>query len=406
MSGTAKRILLVAEAVTLAHLARPLAVADALQAGTDWGVSLACDPRFRRFLGAFRGDFRELSSIEPEAFLKALRRGSPIYDAATLQRYVDDDLRVIHEVEPDLIVGDFRLSLSVSARVAGVPYVSLASACWSPFYEPGTWPVPAVWLTKVLPLPVAERVFRLVRRAAFAVHSRPLNRVRARYGLADLGWCLRRAYTDGDFVAYVDAPALFPIEALPATHRFVGPALWEPPASLPPWWEALSQDRPIVYVTFGSSGQATLLPSVVETLSTLDASIMIATADRTRLPILPPNAYVAEFLPGTQAAKRANVVVCNGGSPTSYQALAAGVPVVGIASNLDQFLNMQALERIGAGLSFRADRFRPPELLHAVNLLLTDEGFKRNAKRVQAWCADHSFASTIRDFLRDAMSSV
>ena len=284
----AKRLLLAAEAVTLAHLARPLAIGRVL-GPPDWSVTLACDPRFRGFLGDFRGSYQELRSIKPEAFLAALRRGTPLYSAATLDRYVTDDLRVIDEVKPDLVVGDFRLSLSVSARLAGVPYVALANAYWSPFYEPVKWPVPELWLTKLLPIAAAEGLFRVTRPAAFALHSRPLNRVRKRHGLPDLGWSLRRVYTDADFVAYADAPALFPIRSLPATHRFIGPTLWEPPVPFPRWWDELSEDRPMVYVTLGSSGQASLLAAVAQTLGALDASVVIATAGRARLPAPPPN---------------------------------------------------------------------------------------------------------------------
>ena len=395
----ARRVLLVAEAVTLAHLARPLTLGRVLEA-MGWSVALACDPRFRGFLGDFHGTYQELRSVEPEVFLAALRRGTPLYDVETLNRYVVDDLRVIGEVKPDLIVGDFRLSLSVSARLARVPYVALANAYWSPFYEPRKWPVPELWLTKLLPIAAAEWVFRAARPAAFALHSRPLNRVRRRHGLADLGLSLRRVYTDADFVAYADAPELFPIASLPATHRFIGPVLWEPPLSLPLWWDELRADRPMVYVTLGSSGQASLLPGVAQTLGDLDASVVIATAGRARLPALPPNARVDEFLSGTQMARRASVVICNGGSLTCYQALSAGVPVIGIASNLDQFLNMQAVERIGAGLSLRSDRFRPAELLRAVRQVLADARFRTSAKRVAHWCAEHSLAGAVRDLLQ------
>ena len=38
--------------------------------------------------------------------------------------------------QPDLVIGDFRLSLSVSARVAGVPYIAIANSWWSPFGRP------------------------------------------------------------------------------------------------------------------------------------------------------------------------------------------------------------------------------------------------------------------------------
>ncbi|MDD5328894.1 MAG: glycosyltransferase, partial [Sulfuricella sp.] len=79
---------------------------------------------------------------------------------------------------------------------------------------------------------------------------------------------------------------------------------------------------------------------------------------------------------------RAQLVICNGGSPTSQQALAAGVPVLGIAGNLDQFLNMQAVEARGAGLCLRADRATPIAIRHATTRLLGNPAFRDSAGKL------------------------
>jgi UDP:flavonoid glycosyltransferase YjiC (YdhE family) len=90
---------------------------------------------------------------------------------------------------------------------------------------------------------------------------------------------------------------------------------------------------------------------------------------------LPANVHAADYLPGMQAAARASLVICNGGSPTSQQALAAGVPVLGIASNMDQFLNMGAVVAAGAGTVLRADRVKPTDVRAAVRSMLDDSRF-------------------------------
>ncbi len=38
------------------------------------------------------------------------------------------DLALLEEIGPDLVIGDFRLSLGISCRVLGIPYVSLVNA--------------------------------------------------------------------------------------------------------------------------------------------------------------------------------------------------------------------------------------------------------------------------------------
>jgi UDP:flavonoid glycosyltransferase YjiC (YdhE family) len=89
-----------------------------------------------------------------------------------------------------------------------------------------------------------------------------------------------------------------------------------------------------------------------------------------------------KYLPGEEAARRARLVICNGGSPTSQQALAAGVPVIGIASNLDQFLNMGTLVRAGAGEIVRADRFSGDRLATLVTKVLAETGYTLAARKL------------------------
>ena len=66
---------------------------------------------------------------------------------------------------------------------------------------------------------------------------------------------------------------------------------------------------------------------------------------------MPANFQVADFVPGELLSSQALFVVTNGGSSTGYQALAAGVPVLGIPSNLDQYLATQAITLRSGGLT-------------------------------------------------------
>jgi UDP:flavonoid glycosyltransferase YjiC (YdhE family) len=351
-SGRRPRILFVSEAVTLAHLARPIALAQALDPA-DYEVVLAADPRYRFLLPDLAIDFRAIRTISSERFLDALARGRPLYDAETLRGYVREDLEVIRETSPDVIVGDFRLSLAISARVAGIPYLTISNVYWSP-HARLRFPMPELPLTKWLGVSLAKMVFGMVRPWAFAVHTLPLNRVRREYGLSHLGFDLRRIYTEADYTLYADVPEFIPTESLPAHHRFLGPILWSPSVALPPWWDDLPRDSGVIYVTLGSSGPSGLLAVVLDTLADLPVTVLAATAARVALRTIPRNARVAEFLPGASASARARLVVCNGGSLTTQQALTLGTPVLGLVSNMDQHLNMGAVVRKGAGELLRA----------------------------------------------------
>jgi UDP:flavonoid glycosyltransferase YjiC (YdhE family) len=377
--GRARRVLFFAEAVTLAHVARPLVLMDALPPDA-WHAVLACDDRYHRFTHNLQRETLPLGSIDSARFLRALAQGKPVYSIETLRGYVAEDLRLIDRVRPDIIVGDFRLSLSVSARVARVPYVAIANWYWSPLRPRRQFPLPVLPMTRWLPLPVAHALFRWASPIAFAAHCAPLNRLRREHGLASLGNDLRRVYTDADQTLYADAPAERP--ELPTYHRVIGPIVWSPPVALPPWWGTLPSDRPLVYVTLGSSGMHRVLGALVQALAQLPVVVVVATAGAALEAPLPANVFTADYLPGAEAAARAALVVCNGGSPTCQQAAAAGVPVLGIASNMDQFINMEAVEEAGAGIVMRADRLTRVQLQHAITQMLTSSEYRAAAARL------------------------
>jgi UDP:flavonoid glycosyltransferase YjiC (YdhE family) len=383
------KVLFFAEAVTLAHVARCLVLADALHSKHD--VSLAVASTAQRHVPENRFRLIPLESIPGERFVEALRRGQPVYDEATLRRYVEDDLRLIDEVRPDVVVGDFRLSLSVSARVRGVPYVGITNAYWSPWYRRAA-PLPVLPWTGVVPLAVARPVFALGCRPIMASHSRPLNRVRSRYGLPPLGTDLRRVYSDADHVAYADVPELHPTPDRPVTHQYLGPILWSPPVTPPAWWGE-AQSETSAYVTMGSSGDPGLLGVIVKALDELGVTARVATAGAAFTPPPRTRARIAAYLPGIEAARRADFVVCNGGSLTVQQALSAGKPVLGIASNMDQFLNMQPIVEAGAGIVVRADRASRSTVLRAAARLLHETGARTQAHRLSGVLARYSAAN-------------
>ena len=378
---TKRRILFFAEAVTLAHVARPIALAATLD--PERYVSfLACDARYSRFMASDTTQALPLHSISSAQFLKSLARGSPVYDLATLRDYLREDLALIDRIQPDLIVGDFRLSLSVGARLAGVPYAAVTNAYWSPHYRHRSFPMPVLPMTRVAPVALARSLFQMAQPLAFPLHCRPLNRLRTENGLASFGSDLRKIYTDADHRLYADDPDMFPLDGLPATDCHLGPVLWSPPMAVPDAWKAIDASRPTVYLTLGSSGSVDTARKVLEAVADAGMNLIVASAGASLPSLRHPRIFVSDFVPGDAAVALSQLVICNGGSPTSQQALAAGVPVLGIAGNMDQFLNMEGVVRAGAGCVLRADRIDHATLAGRVEAMLADAPMREAARSI------------------------
>lgn len=381
MPASPLKVLFFAEGATLAHVARPYVVAQSLSPEA-FEVVFARPSSFA-WLTAGSG-FRtiDLPCQDAKVFARRLEHGRPLYDYATLAAYVEQDLALIETERPDVVIGDFRLSLSVSARLRNVPYVTICDAYWSPEY-PSRPPLPVLSFTRFTPIPLASLLFRHIAPLAMRLHTLPLERLRAHHGLPSLGHDLRRCYTDADLRLFANFPELFPEVAESETATFIGPISWSPAANAS--LELTTAGRPLVYVTMGSSGDIGVLGSVIEAVGSFDCDIVVSTAGRS-VPgkVRTSSTRLFDYLPGEQVCERASLVVCNGGSPTTNQALAQGVPVLGIASNMDQFLNMRAVEEFGAGILVRGDRARPERIRTAAQALLTHPAFAARARALAA----------------------
>jgi UDP:flavonoid glycosyltransferase YjiC (YdhE family) len=377
LNDARRRILFVAEDLTLAQVVRLAALAERLDR-RHYEIHFACREFAPLVFSRLDAVQWPLPTVEKEAALKRLAKGERMYDEKTLIRYVESELALFEKVNPDLVIGDFRLSLSVSAPYAKVPLATLINAYWSPFAVRESFPVPD---HPIVSLIGAERAARYMPQAlpkAFAFFGAPLSAVRRKFGLSALDSLLEQL-TFGDLTLHPDVPELCPTRGAPDHHVYLGAIPWSPNVPLPGFWKELRDDIPTIYVTLGSSGSVTAVPAVVEALADLPVQVLLASAGRLRPDRLPPNTHLAEYLPGDLAARRSSVVVTNGGSSTGYQALTEGVPVLGVPFNMDQYLAMTAIAAAGAGVLVRAGTVSAREVRRGILRILDNAAFSRAA---------------------------
>jgi UDP:flavonoid glycosyltransferase YjiC (YdhE family) len=119
---------------------------------------------------------------------------------------------------------------------------------------------------------------------------------------------------------------------------------------------------------------------------------------------IPHNVVASDYLPGDQVAARARLVICNGGSPTTHQALAHGTPVLGIPANLDQMLNMHFVVRSGAGVAVRADAVERDQIRRIVKEMLDTQTFSDRAQTIAAAFREYHSASRFASIVNELAS--
>lgn len=393
-----RRILIVGHDVTLAHLGRPLTLANAAM-DDGWDVHLATSGRIDTIQHDFTGRLHRLTTVDPGRFAQNLAHGRPVFSAHELEAQLAEDIELIKATDPALIVGDFRLTMGIASRLRGVEYANLTNAYWSPWTQ-NHFTVPDLPVLRHLPSTISQALFALARPIAFAMHARPLRQLFIRSGIENPPDSLQTAYTFGDYQLFSDLPSVYSGAQFPPTCRFIGPVQWAPKTTRPAWWNDALAHRPLAYVCMGSSGNQNLLGKVVDALAGMGVRSIVAGSPKT-LEQSQAKAWVEPVMNGAEAAAICDIVVCNGGSPSTYQALAAGKPVVGICGNLDQYLNMHHIGRAGAGLTLRSDSISRHRVREAAEHALNDPAIRRAAQTLQSEIQTHEAGAAFTRFLRE-----
>ena len=212
-------------------------------------------------------------------------------------------------------------------------------------------------------------------------------------------------------------PASLDPSPFPVTIRFrdSGPTRGGP---LPDWWDGA--DAPLVYLTFGTVlGHMSIAAGVYRTALSAIAGVPVRALltlgrrfDRSGLGPIPPNVHVEAWVDEADVLAAADLVVCHGGSGTTFGALAAGVPVVVVPLFADQFENGRRVADGGAGLVVEATRTTDapvrrligeedaPRVAAGIMSALATPSYRRSARRIAAEMAS---ARTVDEVLADLL---
>jgi UDP:flavonoid glycosyltransferase YjiC (YdhE family) len=173
--------------------------------------------------------------------------------------------------------------------------------------------------------------------------------------------------------------------------RFRRPQTVPAGPALPSRWG--DPGAPLVYVSFGSvAGSlppfAGLYAAVLDVLATEPVRVLMTTGsglDPATLHPVPANACVLQWWPQEAAMVEAAVVVGHGGFGTTMAALRAGLPQVVLPLfALDQFLNAERVEAVGAGAQVLGGLAAVAEIPAALRHVLQHPDAVEGAGRIAA----------------------
>jgi UDP:flavonoid glycosyltransferase YjiC (YdhE family) len=202
-----------------------------------------------------------------------------------------------------------------------------------------------------------------------------------------------------DLLLVNDLPDFYAHEALPEHIRLVGPlfAPAERDAEVDPAIARLfarTQTRPKIFCTMGSSGSKRALLEAITALTIGKAAAWNSVI------LVPPaicpiasameragehqNVYLTEaFVPAVNVNTMADIVVCHGGQGTVQTALASGTPIVGVAMQMEQQMNLDHVAATGAGIRIPITRWTASNIQKAVREVMQTPSYGERAQQLQ-----------------------
>lgn len=149
-------------------------------------------------------------------------------------------------------------------------------------------------------------------------------------------------------------------------------------------WPGDDDDRPLIYLTFGTVYNATDGPfrHTLDGLAALDARVLVTVGpdgDPDAFRPQPDHITVTRYVPQTALLPRCALVVSHAGSGTFLAALDHGLPQLCLPQAADQFCNARQCAAAGAGVCLLPAEVTADAVGDAANRLLTDPAFSTRA---------------------------
>ena len=328
--------------------------------------------------------------------------------AEELEARVPREMAFFEELKPAAVLTGWCLSVTLSTRVAKVPFVNvLHSTTVREYYEAGlqSWPDRSDFgFVRRLFRNDEERMCRWISRLVLklAAGVRAFNTVGPKYGLPRFKNFID--LIEGDHTLLADIPEWvgFP-EVRPSLH-YVGPLPARIDWPIPDEVTSMSRDKPIVYFAMGSSGKPALVAEILagfegaayRVIAPIESHIEQMTVE------IPENVVVTGFLPAHKVNPMADVSVIHGGQNTVMNACLSGTPIVGIGMHPEQQANLDACVRKGFAIRLSKKRATASDVLAAIERLLHDEDATAAVKVFQGQLAAWNGPENAAHFLKEA----
>ena len=373
-------ILFITDANFLSHLLRCIEIAKTLRSRGE-EVLFAASGIYENLLGHNGFKHYPVWTNEYHQTMDITRSSTyNYYKRERLNKCVKSEISVLKQIQPKVVVGDFRWTLRLSAEYCKVPYVAIINAVWTPYYSFVKSIPENLVLDKMLGNKLVNSNQPKIYELMMYERGKSFNRLREELGITPLNNL--NLEMCGEYNLVPDIPELFPTKNLPDNFEYIGP-LFSKTGSLPVPEKPVLPSEPYIYISIGSTATTKMIKIVFDAFKR-EAIPVVMTTGKQKIDLdVPSNFYLFDYLSAKQAFKNALMIICHGGQGTLYQALSYGVPIIGIATLNDQQWNLDRIENFELGIKFGEDVCSAEEINNAYKEIKSNDKYKKNCLRMR-----------------------
>ena len=287
---------------------------------------------------------------------------SGMTDENFVQTSVLSEIEAIKDFKPDAIFSETRLSSVISAKICGIPIMSVAA-----------WPRSPDFPANVLD---------------YGRHTNVYNKILDQYGLENVNNLAELLYTRSDIKISPSIPDLEPELLQFPDINFVGYILdiELEKEILYQEYENKEKDIILVYFSVGAISPRLYYDTIIETFCDAKEQVIVACGYHYELNngLVSPcdNIKFVQYIKLSDIIHRVKLILFHGGQDTMMTSLLFGIPSITIpGKHFEREYNSASLAQLGVSEQLPVYGFRPNRLIKAVN----DSYSKERAEKCRYW---------------------
>ena len=317
---------------------------------------------------------------------------------------IKGEIKAYKELEPDIVLHGFWPMASLARRmmdkeIPGICFVPLPLV--SNFFDVLPDVPEQLKIFSIFSKPVRLWLFRHIPN--FAKNRVPILRQNnIRHAVYNLGWKGEKLVNTfdllkADITIVNDLPDYYDQSKFPPNIAFTGPLF-----SMPNNNESVDPEivkvfdsknnKPKIFCTLSSSGSEEMLREVIKAFTYGRGLNWNAVILSPHFPLKEANkllgnrdgVYITDkFIPAQKVNAMADITVSHGGQGTVQTAIHSGTPIVGVAAQQEQFINLSNVEARGAGIRIPRSKWNANNIQKSVYKILVDKRYKKSVLKLR-----------------------